>query len=139
VQAKLPSKEIDGVMTEGETARHCAPSPAPGRTCSHSALVILVALLAAPGARAEDGYALWLRYLPVSDASLLEHYRASITELVMVESSPTLRVAREEIRRGLRGLLSAEIPLAPTVTRNGRSVSVQIYGAPERKASLSGR
>jgi alpha-glucuronidase len=52
----------------------------------------------------------------------LEHYRASITELVMVESSPTLRVAREEIRRGLRGLLSAEIPLAPTVTRNGTLV-----------------
>ncbi len=85
-------------------------------------LLMLLALLAAPGVRADDGYALWLRYHPVSDAATLQHYRASIAELVMEGNSPTLHVAREEIRRGLGGLLDAEIPLARAVTRDGALV-----------------
>jgi alpha-glucuronidase len=89
---------------------------------SYSALVILLALLAAPGARTEDGYALWLRYHRIPDRALLEHYRASITELVMEESSPTLRVAGKELRSGLSGLLDAEVPLVPKPTRDGALV-----------------
>jgi alpha-glucuronidase len=91
------------------------------------ACLFAVALLAAPWARAEDGYELWLRYVTVSDADLLAHYRASITELVFAGGSPTLETAREELSRGLRGLLGEEVPLVSDATGEGALV----VGMPE--------
>jgi alpha-glucuronidase len=51
----------------------------------------------------EDGYELWLRYRLVSDPRRLAEYRGALTQLVMPDSSATLRVAREELQRGLAG------------------------------------
>jgi len=96
-------------------------------------LLILLALLAAPGIRADDGYALWLRYHRISDEALLEHYRASITALLLEGDSPTLHVAREELRRGLHGLLDAEIPLARAVTQDGSLIA----GTPASSALIA--
>jgi alpha-glucuronidase len=72
-------------------------------------VLALLALAAASGARAEDGYELWLRYRLVSSPTLLEGYRASLSRLLLPGDSPTLRAAREELRRGLGGLLGKEI------------------------------
>jgi alpha-glucuronidase len=93
----------------------------------------LLILLAAPGARADDGYELWLRYQPVSDAALLQHYRASAAEIVMADGSPTLRVAREELQRGLLGLLGAEVPVVRAAARGGSL----IVGTPASSAPLA--
>jgi alpha-glucuronidase len=60
-------------------------------------------------ARAEDGYDLWLRYPQVTDAARLAEYRAAIGGLQMSDSTPTLRAARDELARGLRGLLGREL------------------------------
>jgi len=68
---------------------------------------------------AEDGYQLWLRYRPVSDASLRREYRAAISSLVMEGDSPTQRAARDELTTGLRGLLGTAVPLERGVTSNG--------------------
>ena len=85
-------------------------------------LVLFFALSTASGTRADDGYDLWLRYHPVADTALLQHYRTSVAELVLEAGSPTLRVAQEELQRGLRSLLSTEIPLAAEVTQEGALV-----------------
>jgi alpha-glucuronidase len=79
-------------------------------------LIFAVAILLAAAAplRADDGYELWLRYPRVSDAARLAEYRASITRLVVPGESPTLRAARDELRRGLRGMLGMEIPISPS-------------------------
>jgi alpha-glucuronidase len=55
----------------------------------------------------EDGYRLWLRYEPVAGADLLHAYRAAFGRLGCEgdSPSPTLRAAREELTRGLTGLL----------------------------------
>jgi len=84
--------------------------------------ILGVALLAGMGAaaaplRAEDGYELWLRYTRVSDAARLAEYRAALPQLVMDARSPTLRAARDELLRGLRGLLGAEVPLVRQAPR----------------------
>ena len=84
--------------------------------------ILAFAVLVAPRARAEDGYELWLRYRPISDAEVLARYRASISEVVFEASSPMLEAAREELRRGLRGLLDAEIPFVREATREGALV-----------------
>jgi len=104
-----------------------------GKQGARFSLLILLAFLVASEAQADDGYALWLRYHPVSDAALLQQYRGSITALIMDDNSPTLRVAREEMRRGLRGLLDAEIPLVHAVTREGALV----VGTPARSSLIA--
>ncbi len=66
-----------------------------------------------PTALIEDGYRLWLRYEPVARPDLLAAYRAAFTDLVFETESPTLSAAREELARGLGGLLGAPPPALP--------------------------
>ncbi len=94
------------------------------RARSARTAALLGCLIAAPAvARAEDGYELWLRYRTVADPVLLKAYRASITGLAIEGSSPTLRAAREEAIRGLRGLLGVDVPLATEARRDGLLVA----------------
>ena len=58
----------------------------------------------ASAAHAEDGYDLWLRYRPVEKVSLGK-YQAAATALVTAGTSLTIRAARDELARGLGGLL----------------------------------
>ena len=57
--------------------------------------------------RGEDGYRLWLRYKIVEDPAVLNEYRKSLGAVSFNRQadSPTLRVAAQELRRGLKGLL----------------------------------
>ncbi|MGA8204508.1 MAG: alpha-glucuronidase family glycosyl hydrolase [Woeseiaceae bacterium] len=66
-------------------------------------------------AHAEDGYDLWLRYrpLPVAEREAL----APLARTIVTASgkpSPTVRVAIAELRRGLGGLLAADVPESVT-------------------------
>src|SRR5215475_8699656 len=79
-------------------------------------LSFLTALFVAGVARAEDGHEGWLRYAPL-DAAALKTY-ASLPHVVRVEGdSVVLRSAREELSRGLHGML-------------GITVAAQAAGAP---------
>jgi alpha-glucuronidase len=65
-------------------------------------------LLASTTARAEDGYDLWLRYRPV-EASARTAYAARAAAIAppgtLGKDTPTLKVARAELERGLTGLV----------------------------------
>jgi len=80
----------------------------------------LLALLATAAmdmqAYAEDGYELWLRYRPIANESLREHYQQAASEIV---SPSTLAIAQSELSRGLSGLLGRPEPLAPQPTQDG--------------------
>jgi alpha-glucuronidase len=65
-------------------------------------------------AQAEDGYDLWLRYKPMEQAALTQ-YRPLARELVTGASSPTLNAARDELVRGLDGLLAETVPVTDAV------------------------
>jgi len=73
-------------------------------------------LLWTTGARAEDGYDLWLRYPLVSNPDVLARYRAEIASVLVAGNSATAQAARDELRRGLRGLLGADVPAVTDTT-----------------------
>jgi alpha-glucuronidase len=84
-------------------------------------LLVAAAILARPAA-AEDGYELWLRYRPV-ETNWVERYRTSLTQLILNDDSPTLRAAKDELVRGLRGLLGTAPVQARAVSGNGALIA----------------
>jgi alpha-glucuronidase len=56
----------------------------------------------------EDGYRLWLRYPPIADPDRLAQARAVCASIYMPAPTPTLTAARDELARGLRGLLGED-------------------------------
>ena len=65
---------------------------------------VLALLACAGGARAEDGYALWMRYQPVA-ATVAADYRRQLAEVVAPDRTPMQRATRDELARSLSGLL----------------------------------
>jgi len=64
----------------------------------------------------EDGYELWLRYLPAAHPALTE-YGAALTHIVVEGTSATLQTARDELAFALPCLLGTSVPLAGTAGR----------------------
>ncbi|HEX6040767.1 alpha-glucuronidase family glycosyl hydrolase [Longimicrobium sp.] len=96
-------------------------------------VVLLAVALAAAPLRAEDGYELWLRYPRVTDAARLAEYRAALPAIVIDAQSATLRAARDELRRGLNGLLGAEVPISARAPRGGAFL---VAGTPASSAVI---
>lgn len=96
------------------------------------ALLAAVAVSSAP-ARAEDGYDLWLRYRPV-EAPFLARYRAEASEVVAGRSSRVLGAARDELRRGLAGLLDEAAPVVSQAPARDEAV---LLGTPASSAVIA--
>jgi len=79
---------------------------------------------------ADDGYACWLRYAPISDPALLQTYRKAIGEIVTHEHSPMVSRAVEELTTGLGGLLGEKITASDKVSRDGAISLEKIKTAP---------
>jgi len=81
-----------------------------------AALLALLALCGGAGvAHAEDGYRLWLRYAPLDAAAAGEAARHLGPVQRSGPETPTIRVAREELERGLAGLLGDAAASGPGV------------------------
>jgi alpha-glucuronidase len=91
------------------------------RTLLASCLVLLCCALGTRPLHAEDGYDLWLRYRPLP-AAQADAYRHHASQLVAPSSSPTQQATRQELQRGLDGLLGQAMPLSDTVTADGAMV-----------------
>src|SRR5258708_15084622 len=76
-------------------------------------------LVGASNGEAETGYELWLRYRPPSNSALLVRYRTQVGYVVVRGSLPTLAAAREELERGLTGILGRTVSAEPTPSREG--------------------
>jgi alpha-glucuronidase len=81
----------------------------------------------------EDGYELWLRYAPIADAAVHDAYRAALTQIVSRASSPTLKVAQDELTQGLARLLGVSVPVADDITQPGSLV----IGTPQRNPVIA--
>ncbi|AHX15142.1 alpha-glucuronidase [Dyella jiangningensis] len=81
----------------------------------------MAALLAAGMAQAEDGYDLWLRYRPLPDTQAAL-YRSHATQLVLPVATPTQQATRDELLRGLGGLLGQAPSVGSAVERDGAIV-----------------
>jgi alpha-glucuronidase len=98
---------------------------------SHT-LLFACALAFSSSAFAEDGYDLWLRYHPV-EKEYLATYRAEAAALVPAGNSPTIAAARDELSRGLDGLLGRKTAVDKTVVRDGDV----LFGTPANSPSLT--
>jgi alpha-glucuronidase len=107
------------------------PSRSPGPL---PAIAFLAALAAALPATGEDGYDLWLRYPPLEGAAL-EALRAHATAVVALSDSPTGRLVRDELQRGLGGLTGTEVPARPSLAPG--SVLAGTPGTSPRIAALA--
>jgi alpha-glucuronidase len=96
-------------------------------------LLALAALASAGLARAETGHDLWLRYPPIRDAAPGDAYRRQVTAVVVSGGSPTSRIAGNELRRGLSGLLGVDVPVLDRVERNG----VVLVGTPATSPEIA--
>ncbi|WP_199564716.1 alpha-glucuronidase family glycosyl hydrolase [Parvularcula marina] len=64
------------------------------------------------GARAEDGYWLWLRYDELPQ-EMRSQYRGQLRQIVLeTEETPTVSVAARELSDGLSGLLGRNVPVS---------------------------
>lgn len=73
--------------------------------------------------RADDGYDLWLRYGTITDPTRRADYLASMTHLVVEGESATLTAARDELARGLGGLLGRPLVVGTGRLRAGAIVA----------------
>ena len=73
--------------------------------------------------RAEDGYDLWLRYKPVSDTRLLQHYNDAVNAIMVEGESPTMILAAGELRTGLSSMLGSDIQQVTRVREHGTIVA----------------
>jgi alpha-glucuronidase len=71
---------------------------------------------------AENGYDLWLRYPPVSQPALLSSYRQHISDVQFNGNSPAIQAAKEELARGLSGLLAIRASFVNAIKKNGTIV-----------------
>lgn len=77
-----------------------------------SPLLAGIVLILCPPVSAYDGYDLWLRYSRVEDPRLLADYRDVIPKVAVPGTSETLRMVRDELKRGLTGILGVEVPIS---------------------------
>ncbi len=79
-------------------------------------LLLFVCLVACP-APGETGYDAWLRYAPL-DASLVEaRLRAFPAAITVLGDSPILSNARDEMIRGVRGMMGRTLRIEPAVPK----------------------
>jgi alpha-glucuronidase len=86
---------------------------------SSSIFMIFLLLVLPFKASGEDGYELWLRYKSIDATDKLEEYKKNIQAVYFPGDSPTLQAAREELVKGLEGLLKFSVKFTDSVKENG--------------------
>jgi len=79
---------------------------------------LLLYILCALTAHAEDGYRLWLRYDKIDNPVLLQQYRNQINSIFFENSSPVLSVAKKELLTDLQALLGKKINESDKINNN---------------------
>jgi alpha-glucuronidase len=85
-------------------------------------LVLCIVVLVCPMAYADDGYGLWMSCRKLDDANTLGEYRQAFSSIVIEGQSETLSIVREEVKKGLDGLLGADLPISNTPITSGALV-----------------
>jgi alpha-glucuronidase len=84
--------------------------------------VLGVLLAAAAGARAESGREAWLRYAPLEESAARQAREALPAAVAVFGDSSLIQSAREELLRGVRGMLGRTLRLEPGLPRESAIV-----------------
>lgn len=93
---------------------------------------VLALLACAGGARAEDGYRLWMRYQPLA-TTVAAVYRRQLAEVVAPDGTPMQRATRDELTRSLSGLLGTAPPMRTAITTD----HALVLGTPQSSALVA--
>ncbi|MET4106302.1 alpha-glucuronidase family glycosyl hydrolase [Hymenobacter sp. UYP22] len=95
-----------------------------------SFLLLLLVIGLQTGARADDGYRLWLKYDQLPEAGLRKAWLARAKSIhVDKNGGPTLQTAVQELQLGLHGLLGRPVPLGAAPGGKG-SIRLRVAAAP---------
>jgi alpha-glucuronidase len=83
-------------------------------------------------ANAENGYRLWLRYDLIANDKVLNQYRTAIDHLNVPGTSETINAIREELQKGLQGMLGEQISLSGSLHDNSI-----VVGTPSSSATIA--
>ena len=103
-----------------------------GHSAARALLGCLLLLLSWLPAQAEDGYELWLRYRPLEPV-LVEAARPHAVQLVAPVASGAQRAARDELVRGLAGLLGQ----APAQAQAATGPGAVVVGTPTSSPAIA--
>jgi alpha-glucuronidase len=68
-------------------------------------LFVILCIFFVPVVQAENGYDLWLRYVPVQNKALLNSYRSLLKQVTIKGNSTTLQIIKDELQRASYGML----------------------------------
>ncbi len=68
---------------------------------------------------ADDGYELWLKYKKIDDAEKLKEYQQGVSSIIVEGDTETFQIIKDELKRGLSGLLGKDIPLEKSIKKDG--------------------
>jgi alpha-glucuronidase len=102
------------------------------RRLLHALLALFGFCTLATAAAAEDGYDLWLRYVPVEKPYLVP-YRAATSELVTADASSVAAAAGRELAAGLTGLTGRKIVVSDTIRKSG----AVLFGTPAHSKTIA--
>ncbi len=80
--------------------------------------VLMIVLLSSSAMQAEDGYKLWLRYMPIESTQQLKSVRKVFREVVMPYQDNTFSAIQNELGQMIKGWESLEnevFPYAPGI------------------------
>ena len=84
------------------------------------ALLIVVSFC--PFISADDGYNLWLSCKKIDNTAILQEYRQAFSSVVVEGDSEKLSIVRDELEKGLEGLLGVDMPLRSTFSKSAALV-----------------
>ena len=97
-----------------------------------ASILFMTCILCAPGVSGDDGYDLWLKYSPIQDQDLLEHYRSCISSVMVQENSETAELIRNELNRAFSGLLNISLPAG----KKGGKNATLLIGLPKKGSEI---
>jgi len=83
---------------------------------------LLIVISICPMIRANDGYDLWMSCKKLDDEAILEEYRQAFSSIVIEGDSKTLGIVREEVKKGLGGLLGVDVPVRSMLSESAALV-----------------
>jgi len=90
--------------------------------------LLVGAALSSPG-KAETGYDAWLRYAAIDDAAVKARYDSMPATVVALSDSAVIHAAREELIRGVRGMLGRTLRIEAQIPRESAIILGSVASA----------
>ncbi len=103
--------------------------------CSSATVLACAQQVVPPPAVVEDGYDLWLRYRALPAGERLDEYREALRSMAIDTTSPTRKIAADELRRALGGLIGREPEL---VSGRAEPRATIVIGTPSSSPLIAG-